>query len=612
MQRDALEWNIFEREWDRFMDFATDDDNPHRGWDTWSKSETGNHHKVKSAVIVLLERLAHAGWGEAPSMAWMCDLDNFDAVYRDHSKHLKEGRSNNESTRAQSLRNLKRPLEWAVTQAWLDENWTDHIEDWWSLSEQDRTQVTTLLGNLCKHVSTKGRKEYKCRREAGLDVPQLEQAELHDRVEALKKGVLERRPDTVAQKLEVCEATIAAMVDRGPRGIELYKLCFVTSEAEAAYIAKEELYSQGGACLIRHDHGTFRSYEVYAPSVKKHVNRCATNHDALIDLFLECVPPLKVGELMFTPTMHGLRECRANNKYQFDSATWSDYIQGMTKRRLGVALRPNAFRQIRSTHVTRFASPEVLASTAASMATSTRRLRDTYAQHPVHARTWLSTQVAKFEFDPRFGGRASTITVPVAREVSAVHSATSAFLPARLVRLEGVCAVYALFDVPMSGIAMLTGKTYRLDREMRDLVDRTASRMVLDPTSASQLWRNGGFATAQAEAIFAEAGVNTRDWVGGAVVTGDVGIHVGDIVYSHEHAAIAEVKATHGVTLQLSIAMETTICGDTHAKQAHYRFEHDTQLATVGLETIVFPIDLSFDGAAGVFIHRLSANLQTI
>lgn len=612
MPQGSLDWTTFEGEWDIFLKFATDDENPRRAWDAWSKSDTGNHLKVRKTLVILLERLASIGWGSIPSMSWMCDLESFDIVFCDHSKHLKDTRTNNDNTRAQQLRNIKRPLEWAVEETWLDVDALPYyIEDWWTMAKEDRIELVALFGNVCKQASTKGRLEYKQRREGGLGALELDQSELHERVEALEKEALIHGADTTEKKLTICEASAVSLLPRAPRGVELYKLVYATSEAEAANMVKEDLLpgEGGGAILIRHDHGSYRTFEIYAPDVKKHVNRCATNHDALLDLFFESVP-LRVGEFVFTPNMHGLRDCKAKNLYQFDSSTWSDYIKGMTKRRLGVPLRPNDLRRIRSTHATRFASEEVLASTAASMATSTRRMFDTYSQTPMHARTWLSTQVNKFEFDHRFGGRSTTVTVPTVREV--VHSTTPSFVPARLVRIEGPHSVYALFAVLASGDVQLTGKLYRLDQQMRDIADRTRSSLILDPTSASQRWRNGGYAAAKAGSMFAEATVDTQDWAARATITGDAGIQVGDMVYSHDHSAIAEVKATQGCTVQLLVATETSIIGDTHSKQAQYRFEFDAEVAVVNVDTIVFPIDLSFDGATGVFVHRLSANLETV
>ena len=604
-----IDWTVFNEDWARFHIFATDAENPRREWLAWATTDTGNALKVRKTVEILLERLHVCGWGSVPTMAWMADWANFDQVFLDHSKYLKDVRRNQDNARAQQLRNLKRPLAWAVAQSWPDPE-EPSIDGYWSLPAAGQAEVVAWFEALCAQVSNRGTADYKRRREGSMGASQIDQPELHALVDALEATVLASATDTTEDKLAIAECAVAVLHTRAPRAIELYKLHFADTVAEADYFVKEELMPHGGSVLIRHDHGSYRSYEIYVPAVKGHVNRQATNHDALLDLLFKSTP-MATGELIFTPNMHGLRACKARDQHQFDSATWSDYIKGMTQRRFGVALRPTEMRRIRSTHTTRFASEEVLNSTAAAMATSARRLDDTYSQKPMSERTWLSTQVSKFEFDPRFVGDSATVTVPTPRLIG-MSSHMAAFVPARLVRMEGDASVYALYEFSPLGDAQLSSKMYRLDAGMRAMSGGAPSKLVLDPATASQRWRHGRFAAARSESIFEDAGISTREWADRATVAGDLGLRAGDMVYSLAHFAIAEVKATQGTKVRVLVASETSCWGETNSRQAHYRFEHAAKAVWIDIKGAVFPIDLSFVPSVGVFIHRLSSNLETV
>ena len=93
--------------------------NADRPFPAWSPDDNrGNLPNVRRALVGVLQRISTTEY-DRPSMHWLITSD-FNNTFKEHAKHMQSKESVNSSQYiAQTMDNLKRPLEW-ITQQWMN------------------------------------------------------------------------------------------------------------------------------------------------------------------------------------------------------------------------------------------------------------------------------------------------------------------------------------------------------------------------------------------------------------------------------------------------------------------------------------------------------------
>ena len=234
----GIKWDRFEAESARFVQFATSEVQVERHWRAWSADpKRGNCPKVLQCLRGLLERLAsEEQWG-TPSMEWLIavDDDTFDTVYTSHAEWRSSSGRVGPSAVAQSMRNLKRPLEWACDQDWPWEGET------WRVSYDEKRWVMDKLENLCSQLATVATKR-KAHEASMVARESMSLEEYHEAIEAdvkadLHKLKLVQNDDAIPPDvmLHALETLILSLHTRGCRPLEFYDLHYAENRLSTCH-----------------------------------------------------------------------------------------------------------------------------------------------------------------------------------------------------------------------------------------------------------------------------------------------------------------------------------------------------------------------------------------
>ena len=184
---------------------------------------------------------------------------------------------------------------------------------------------------------------------------------------------------------------------RGGRGVDLHRVELAFDHDWLIKWTEEE--SQQDAKFLMCQDGV---WELKLYSKGHWLNDALDDATELIDLFIKCFPKLHTGDEVFNPTFHGVRKCKAKVKDHFETATKFDEVFEMVcLRRLGARLRPYAIRRFNA-NATQSSSTEVRTAHARLMGTSLKNLDGAYDSRSDQEKSFLATQVQRFQYDPRF------------------------------------------------------------------------------------------------------------------------------------------------------------------------------------------------------------------
>ena len=269
-----LDWSGFEEEFQRFVEFATDELNEHRDYPAFSKSESrGNLPKVKLSLKVLLRRLASEAMSSVaatasfkeeakkPSVAWLLYLTDFERNFKDHVLYLESKPTiSSQLYIAQQMDNLRRPLEWAAGQCW----WAPH-GGFFCMTLEETESLMTMYMNLCRnarHEATKAHKGRTEHRKRGIDTStcRLSQLKRGDVVVARDDAADDGDLSTFQSKAsELCRATLNTVQSHvaNHEGVAVPP-AVVVSAFEAISL---QLAVRGGRALEEYDLRLFNSRE---------------------------------------------------------------------------------------------------------------------------------------------------------------------------------------------------------------------------------------------------------------------------------------------------------------------------------------------------------------
>jgi hypothetical protein len=380
-----------------------------------------------------------------------------------------------------------------------------------------------------------------------------------------------------------------------------YKMHYAATEDDALYLIEEDLLPSGATMLTAVDDG----YLLLTPDEKNHPVAHPIHNSTTLNLLQHVCSSLETGDYIFTPTSVGVN----SRHLYFDSSSFSSFFQRLTLASIGTQMSPKAIRKMRATNAVATNVPlAIQQSVAAGMATSVKQLRQHYSAASLLDEAWMGSQIARYQFDPRFVGDSQTVVVPVSSQLS---GSTVDYVPARLVRAEGHASVLLALFVEVS--PNMFEMSSRVIRAHPANLQVTCSLKV-DPASGSQFWRARDFATQKAKIFFEREG-QISSWLTDAtpidISTGSIAFgQTQDLVLCLNRFALSEIKKVlpNG---DLELHLATEIENASTPRQAIFEFQHSKESLRVSATDVLWPLDLQFN-LSGRFILSKGSRLPCV
>lgn len=595
-----FEWSRFDAEFDLFREyaFAENSDPIAKGrgnWGPWKNHDACT--KICDNLKVLLERVAPEHPGEDPTFAWLLDISDevFDTNFDTHLDHLRVDRKNVASTRAQTMRSFKRPLKWA----------TKAVAE---MTRPERTAFCNEYANFCTEVSSNAAPEKKKRAIASklkdaLNPPMglseyMSKVQAH--VETVVAAIGTGGTDDTAEARS--SALVLDMSTMGRRATMTYKLHYAATGEDACHLFDEDLLPNGATVITPAASGD--DFLFLTPDEKNHP--VAIHSPTTTGLLKHVCGELEFqsGDYVFTQSSVGVK---SQHQY-FESDSFSTFFKRLTRTVLGVIMTPIDVRKLRARSTMATDVPAtVQESVAVGMATSVKRLRDSYSAASLLDGPWLGSQMARYQFDHRFSFHSQDVVVPTPSRLGSTFD----FVPARRVRAEGQASVLlALFVEVSPDLFELSNHVIRAQPALLQV----KCSMKVDPASGSQRWRAREYCTAKAKEFFEGEEAQLAGWLASAEAV-DCSPHSvtfgqpRDLVLSLEHFAVSEVKKVmpNG---DLELHLATEVQNPELPFQAAFEFQHSQQTIRVQPSSVRWPIDLCFK--SGRFILSKGARLPCV
>jgi hypothetical protein len=649
-----LDWRKYDRQTIEFNEHMTRPFNPDREGPPHQDDSGGNLQKINSVTANVLTHLkVHHGWRGPMTYEWLLEGGHFDEIFTSYATRSKDDRGNLDSYVAKQLQDLAHPVRWAGHREWA----------WGVMPTRAVDAILGKLSNLrADYAHTSGKQAGSRKRARELQAPAQERCDLQgfrgmvDEWEATLTESVADKDDadwSDSSKLEVADCLMCKLGCRGGRGVDLHQLYMAwTRQTTSEWLESGEL--EDGACVLVGHRDSEDGWELLVNTKGHFVDVVLSDASRLLDLYHRCFPWLEEGDIYFSPCMHGTRVTKSRVEGYFeDSAKFADYFGIVTKRQLGMALRPYDVRRMNSRNLQAInASSEVKKSHSVLMGTGVPNLEGTYDDRSTTEKGFLASQVQRYQFSPLFTPRYHNRMAP------ALLSGTEgvSIVPARLVRREahGV-DLFALFattderhwelstrfirtkeDLPTASMTVDAGNSPSLlpspslpSLSLLPSPSLPSLSLLPSPSLPSlslpspslpslsgngrQLCRSKGAAIDRCHRHFSEQGANEFEFAVSSMVHGSVEPAPNDIVYLPNECIIAEVKAIdEDGKMQLVLATELLDSPHRTSMQTFFRFTHDSRVSEAGLSDVLFPLDLCFNASDGHFILRKSSQMETV
>lgn len=562
-----------------------------------------SHGNLEKLVMSTRNFTAHLGlnleWGSTPSFEWLLFDNDFAGTYGSFATHCIDVRDNEPSYVGKCLADLEWPMWWASKQWW----------EWGRMEENQAWDLLNKIRTLSRQYKAQGQSVKRIRE---LDaVPPQSMGEYRAQIDSLEAElmaqlqVLQTEPITAAMRIRVHDALMLKAGSRGGRTVDLHRIHLAVSHASQVGDGSAETWLQtikkipGNAYLARNKHS---QWELLVVETKHHmVYTSAADLDSLLQLYSLCFPFLDYGDFLFTPGVHGARVSKAAVTLQFEDATiFGNYFAAVTKRTLGVALRPYDLRRMHAVTLRENrSSKEVKQSFAALMGTGVDKFEQNYDNGTALSKSKLAAEVQRHQFNPIFKLKLQNRVMPIIRAGLEVGLA-------RLIRQEpNGYELFAIFDgndyVELSSRFVYTASAH----------DFPMGLLSIQPDTRRQIWRQAETSRASAQRTFEDMGIGVQFCVE-SVVNAPPLVKKGDMVYVRTQCSLAEVlddesDGNFSVNLAVEVSeMQTT------SMEAYFRFEAQTKPIVVSRTSVSFPIDVSFNSSQGFFCVRKSMNLSSV
>ena len=380
-----------------------------------------------------------------------------------------------------------------------------------------------------------------------------------------------------------------------------FKMHHAAAEDDALYLVEEDLLPSGATVLTAVGDG----YLLLTPDEKNHPVAHPIHNSTTLSLLQHVCSSLETGDYVFTPRSVGMN----SRHLHFDSSSFSSFFQRLTLASIGTRMSPKMIRKMRATNAVATNVPlAIQQSVAAGMATSVKQLRQHYSAASLLDETWMGSQIARYQFDPRFVGDSQTVVVPVSSQLS---GSTVDYVPARLVRAEGHASVLlALFVEVSPNMFEMSSRVIRAQSANLQVM----CSLKVDPASGSQFWRARDFSTQKAKIFFEREG-QIASWLADAspidISTGSIAFgQPQDLVLCLNRFALSEIKKVlPNGDLELQLATEIENAGTP--RQAVFEFQHSKESVRVGATDVLWPLDLQFN-LSGRFILSKGSRLPCV
>jgi len=583
-------WEQFQEEEAAFTSWMTEPINEERDHVAFKDGQSGNLRKIRAGVANIVAFMAcevEPSWGSSVSYQWLlCESQaEFKAMYRGYSEYLDQERSADPGYIAKTLKDFQWPIYWAGLQA------------------DPQVDTEELCRKVCRLGNQYESRAYRAkqRQELGALEPDstLSLTEVRAQLEELELQLMEELGPLTSEvmtsqdRCKVAETLALKAMVRGGRTVDLARLRLGVSDDIAvsrAWLDSVDLEPEDAVLWLEDG-----SWTIAVLNSKKHwLHFPCADLSLLLELYARCFPELDLGDLIFTPAMHGTRATQSHSPHMFDTADkFGNFIQSTSQKLLGVSLRPYGMRRLNASRLQQNnCSAEVKQSFSALMGTGVRNLEGCYDQRTQRDKSYLAAEVQRHQdnlaFDPAQQNKILAVSKPPDVLMAAVV--------ARLIRTEaGGNKLLALYE-HASEFMELSEQFVMLPSS--EFEHAPAGLLALEPVTGRQIWRNKS----------AAALVATQRPLELLSVLPNPAPK--DMVYITDTCSLAEVLEHSADEYTVLVAQQ-----QDHGRsvtQAAFRFTDASKTQSVTRDQLTFPVDLRFDSAKGIFYVHRSKTLTTV